>query len=631
MAEELKFNINELNVPEDKGCMKNLFAEATPAKIPVSEDETLTQRVQRMSEQSFENQKVKKQKDILKASQQYPELGNIMYQLREGTVNENSDFKSELFVDTEGKPALHVWKQKTNSDGKPSLADQMDGARGFGFSIHDGKIVLDSNLSDEQLLEALDFLYRRGITNYEKPNKRYEEVFEAVTQKHKNDNSIEQYSTIEPFFPEDSNQHTASAAIAAVAAGNTPTIPDANEPASYIPQDKEDKKEEIEGFKKANNIFVKFLEKEQNKRNGLSYFIEGKNSNVVTYSVYNNEDADNLKNDGKKDSKTDVVKETCAYRVRLTQKDGKLSQIEFHVPNGGKMPEGLADKAAEMVKSQGALYLNCPDGLSPADAKEIRNACARAGILPKGIGINLNHATKMDEEATTNITNKDDLYAYKGKLGRHLMELCTNDKDPRIPFAQSLINQEKLYPLTTQLEGCLTNALTQRIDESGDNAHKVLGAAETIKQIFTAITNNPDKSVAQLCETLSRGDDTLKTQLLQAMQNAGAEDIKAHELKDDQMMVLFSTLEPVNIEKEKQILDDEIRKNHKDSKETIIERRASKASRALNTTINKVLKDKVFKNGFSTIDFGDLKYTESTSTPNTNTLPIGRGGAPAEM
>ena len=644
MKKDLLAEINE-NSPwqrryEEVAHQKDLLEQSE------NKEQATAKRAHLMSELAKIKSELNKEKDrINNLNRKDTALLTKLYNIREAFLNDGKSL-AEKADDREGSKVKSAEIKFDN--GKPSLEVQMSEARGFGFSIRDGKIILPSNLSDEQLLEALDFLYRRGIS-YEPPQKgsTFAEVFERVEAKRTADKEIHMpdlsktteedwnRNTMELAYPKNeqkASEHTASAAAAA--ADNT--IPNADEPAPHTlqNQEKKDKKEKT-GFEKAFEKMDNFLKVDQQKREGLSYFIDGDaNSSQVTFSVYNNEDADNPNNDGKKEKKGGY-KETCAYRVRLTQKDGKLSKIEFHVPNGGKMPEGFADKAADLVKSQGALYLNCPNGLSPADAKEIRNACARAGILPKGIGINLNHATKMDDEATNNIMNKEELYAYKGKLGRHLLELCTNDKDPRIPFAQSLITQEKLYPLTTQLEGCLTNALNARIEETGDNAHKVLGAAETIKQIFTAVTNttnktSPENSVEKLCQTLSRGDEKLQKELLQAMQNTGAINLEAHQLNDEQMMALFNALEPTNIEKEKQELDKEIRSNHKDSKETIIERRASKASRALNTTINKVLKDKGFKNGFNTIDFGDLRYPDPAPNTNTNTLAIGGNGG-AEM
>ena len=90
------------------------------------------------------------------------------------------------------------------------------------------------------------------------------------------------------------------------------------------------------------------------------------------------------------------------------------------------------------------------------------------------------------------------------------------------------------------------------------------------------------------------------------------------------MVALYETLEIRNIEEAKNTLIDKIKRNGgKDSVDTIVEREVNSANKALNVTINKGLRDKGFKDGFNTIDFGTPTF-DVPNTPNTN----GRSAAP---
>lgn len=571
----------------DEQALAALRAEATAKKIPAGANETTAQYAERLRLQNEENRKVKNAADFYQAAERNPSLANKLYSLREAGKNNRPPAHSELKVDNEGNPYLKIYRQ-------------MEGGF-FDFAVHDGKVVFNGKMDDAHMAEALDFLYRRGITNFELPqgvDKNFAETFRQVQAQRR------ERPGAQAAAPANDTQITFS----------EPIDKDAVTPKEW----KNPSNEEKQGFEKDVSNFEDWLgDNNQKKKIGLSYFKHYNWDGSVEFSVYNSEDPNNYKNDGKKD-KNDVIKETCAYRVKLTQKDGKLNGIQYHIPNDGKIPDALADKLVSMVKDQGALFMNFPEGQAPSDAGVFRLACARAGIIPTGIGINKFHAQKMINEAENNIQDEKALYKYKGHLGKHLLKLCQNDpKDPRYTQAISLINQEKLFPLKQQLEGCLTDKLTERVN--GGKAEEVIGAATTMKQLFTTISAKPDMSMEQLCQKLAPQDQSFQTELLQKLKNAGANEQTASSLNDAQMIALYESLEIKNIEEAKKTLVDRINRNKgKDSVDTIVEREVNSASKALNVTINKGLKDKGFKDGFSTIDFGSPTFEVPANT-NTNT------------
>ena len=534
-----------------------------------------------------------KYRELYRVALQQPALMTKLYNIREASRNDKTNPSVvDIQLDNEGNPYAKIIKG-------------MEGGF-FDFSIRDGKVVFNGKMDDAKMAEALDFLYRRGITNFELPQGIEPNFAEIFNRQQAQRETINETPSPENSFSTDIKYEE---------------VDDKKITPKKWAEEKKD--ENASKFTECVKHMEDWLgDKNQKKKSELSFFQRSKifGDRSVEFSVYNSEDPNNLKNDGNKDKKG-VAKETCAYRVKLIpNKNNELSRIEFHIPNDGKCPDPLADELVALVKSQGATYMNFPEGLAPSDAKVFHLATARAGIIPTGININKNRAKEMEKEAENNIQKESDLYSYKGKLGRQLLRLCKNDpKDPRFDVAVSLINQEKLFPLKQQLEGCLTGKLTERIEKG--KAEEVIGAAQTMKQIATTIFANPDLSIEQLCQNLSPQDSAFQAELLEKLQKAGASDKTASKLDDEQMLTLFSALETKNIEKTKNELNKKIARNKgKDSEDTIVEREVNSASKALNVTLNKMLRDKGFSGGFATIDFGTPTFEPNQSAINTTSM-----------
>ena len=607
MAENaLTFDFNETTFScSREEAMEHFKKAAVPQQIPAEPDETPQQRSERLAEQHKEQERARAKARFYMAAQKYPEFSTKLYNIREAARNDT--------------PPTSVVNLKVDEKGSPyaQIIMKMEGGF-FDFSIHDGKVVFGP-MDDAKMAEALDFLYRRGITNFELPagvDKNFAETYKEA--KRQADNNSAQTRSQE-------NDAMAAASQTRQTSQNnqTQTEPD-NAPFNWTPVTWENPNPPVKKATDPVKEFTSWLEDKQGKKD-YGYHVSGN-------TIYVYEDNNNPKNHEKNGmyDKNGVLQEKgLMYTVRLNKdSNGQLSGFDYYVPRSGKVPDPLADQMAAMIKAQGALYMDFGKTPTPADAGVFRMACARVGIIPRGIGITKIHANKMLTEAENNIQDEKELYKFKGNLGRQLLVLGKNDvNDPRYKLAQSLINQEKLYPLKLQLEGCLTDRLTERIN--GQKAEEVIGAANTMKQIFTTISENPSMSLSELCQKLSAEtkDPALKNSLMQSLQDVGATGKTAASLDNTQMLALFDTLEAKNIELARQSLVKAINKNRsRDSEDTIVEREVNNASKALNVTLNKTLKDKGFKEGFNTIDFGRPEFEIPTNNNQNTPQPRRQGG-----
>ena len=538
-------------------------------------------------------------------------LATQFYNIAMAELNnpEEKRLDTQMAVDDKGNICLRLGKQ-------------MDGLHGFDFKLTDGRVVFSGEMSDDKLAEALDFLWRHGITNYELPpnaSKRAQEINEEISKKGKE----ELEKGILNKEVEENNQTNAFKATPLQPYGKgAETFEEACDSVRLWGRGGRDKN-------------GKQVDSSIGKKDGLSFF-ENKGSDkdgqYAEFSVYDSEDPNNYDNDGKRDKNGVRQEKNLQFRVRLYKsKDGHLGGIKYYVPKHGKVPVEVADKIVALVKAQKVSYVNFPQKLTDADAGVFRLACARAGMIPLGINISLSNALKMEREAVENIPDKAALYKFKGKLGRQMLELANGKPDdPRLKQAYDYITQEQLYPVKLHLEGCLTDKLQKRIngehlDGSNDNlpvAHEVIGAAKTLEQIFMAIADNPNASLEDLCDNLCRKvspkDKSFKQEIFDKMSKAGVGSQKACELSREQMEALYDVLEPKNVGKAREDLERKLARSP--DKYQAGQREVDAAQRALNQTVSKILKDKGFSEGFSTVDFGTPEIPDIPNNSNNRTI-----------
>lgn len=556
------------NIPtptSNQQALKKLQAEATAKKIPAQEDETPSQRADRMRQQLAEEQKVKSQKEFYKSATQHPDFANKLYNIREASQDDPIKPKVELRVDDEGHPYARIYKQ-------------MDGAIGFDFSIHDGKIVFNTKLDDDKMAEILDFLYRRGITNYELPqgvDKNFIETFNKVKEQ-----KLGHYATASVAADSKRKNDTSNITL------SDPIDKDKITPKGWKNPNTVEKK----GLDKAIEDFESWVTTHQQKKLGLSCFKnEALLNGTCEFSIYNSEDPNNYENDGKKD-KNGVVKETCAYRIKLFPRKNKetgekeLGGIHFHVPNGGKFPDAVADRLALIVKNQGAAFMNFPQGLSQINAGVFRTACARAGIIPTGIGISHTHADSMVAEAEKALGSTEEKLKFKYNLACQMERNSSGkDSDEFKNKIAALKGEYNFHPLKKHFENIICPEINNKV--KGNKAEEVLGSAKAAEEIYSIYDASHSATFGELInsnlidsESKKRFLDTLNKNDITPSSNTSIRD-----LNSTQMKALFNALEVKHTKEATQILiettnglnkkdaDTEIRKLLGDAKNSLSE------------------------------------------------------------
>lgn len=567
--------------------------------------------------------------DLYEASKKHKKLATALYNIYEATRRDSPPKTvAKYIIDNEGKPALQIYRQ-------------LEGGH-FDFSIHDGKVILPEGLSEDKLLEVLDFLYRRGITNFELPASQrgtgFEELCQKVQAKREADPETHMSSpqSNPRYIPQEELEgEDAEAALARPGAIGL----SAEQPQGTKKQSTE---KAPDPFDKVVKDFKTWLETSQGKNKNSGYYIE-RGSKSKTFSVYdNNNNKDNDKNDGRKDKNGVIQEKGLLYRVKLIQKEGKLAGIEYYIPNNGKLPDPLADRLAAMVKSQKALYMDFKEAPTQADAGVIRLACARAGIIPRGEGFNLNeiHAQKMIQEAENNLSEKDAL-KYKGQLGRHLLGLCNgNTEDRRYEMAIKLINQETFTPMKDCFEQVIKPEIEQKGRGSDAKAEEVIGSAKAAQELYQIYEVNNGATLEQLLnsDVLDAQSKQLFMQNLQANDIVPPADTPLQKMNIHQLKALFNALEVKHTQNAKSELiaatdglskkeaHEEVRDMLNDAKAGLQDIVANFDAKGLKGVRAPYLGNPKFENGAPT-------QTQSTNTQETprRTLNIGGLGGRGSM
>lgn len=583
MANELNINMDEYTGSCDANEMKRHLREEMIEQLPgqtryqesakqladLKQKELKAQIDGLQNTESFKNEKIRLMSEVAKIKIDLNKEKNN----NDSRIEKNNSLLTKLYSlresfknrplkegETEQDRAKDNLKIEFDTEGKPSLVVQMEGAHGFDFTIHDGKVVFNGEMSDDKLLEVLDFLYRHGIRNFELPSNQkgtsFEEVYTRVQQQREADKETHMPEPPargeEPFTqtaPNQETERTAQAAYAAQAStqqASAATTTTATATGTRQNPANVDKTE----FEEVTKDFEGWLgDKNQMKKKDLSWFKESSFfGNDVTYSVYNSEDKKNLENDGKRD-KNNVKKETCAYRVRLKKsKDGKLDSLEYYVPNSGKIPDPLADKLAEMIKNQGALFMNFPEIISPADAGVFRGACGRAGIIPTGKSFNLTKGNAEDMVAEAQKTlgrnNPAKFSAYKAQLGRHLLSLESDPNSERYAYAKELLKDGKYADFEKTLDPLLKN-IERESRKPNAKAEEIIGSADAIKDLHSLFDTFGSQSLADIAN-----NDSIDDHIKRAAQSVTISSAKPIEdLTAEEMNALYNALKRENTDR----------------------------------------------------------------------------------
>ena len=556
-----------------------------------------------------------------------------MYNLRESAKNEPNLKPGEKIES----------KIEFNADGSPYLkiSKKMGEAIGFDFTITgDGKVVF-GQMSDDKMVEVIDFLYRRGITNFELPQgaprtpeeaqKRVEDGIAAKKEldqqtlnnkledckkyddptnnpryiadpepeiseedkktktpeelKQINEQSAAQNAGIPEARTVLSEEGSAFAAAQAQGQSAAPGVPAAPKPKfkpaeefqTYV--EKKLKRTRPNGYRRSHNI------------------LDGS----TTFSVYANNDVNYKKQKQKKGSKEEPG---LLYRVKIKrEKDGSLG-LNYYIPKNGKVPDELAVELVDLAKKDGALFIEFPKDIPETDGSVFRKACAQKGMIPiGGVAINtVDQAQKVIKEAS--ILDNDKLLEYKGKLGQHLLEKATktNNKD-LAAYAQQLIDEQKLE----KLKLCFENDIMPEIDNMNTEtkAEEIIGAAEASNKLYDLFTNQIQKPAGEVFNNLNLTAEEIRN--LQIPSNVQINDLDPNQLKS-----LYDILKTKYTKEAANQLETSTAHKPDDKIQDIVDKRIDSASKKLQNVGRKFARKGIQSIGFQ--EFSTAKYQKPSGS-----------------
>ena len=163
-------------------------------------------------------------------------------------------------------------------------------------------------------------------------------------------------------------------------------------------------------FNEVKQNFRSFIEKDLHKKLRLSYWEHTRSVDgqiMTVFSIYDKEDRDNYKNDGKKDPKKKHVHvPTFSYRLYVAQKSDGRFIFGYATPNGKKMDDVMAGDFIGEIKKTGTTHLNLKN-IPNQDKMVWMVACAEKGIVPTGISINKAKAEKMLQAAQAKLSTQE--------------------------------------------------------------------------------------------------------------------------------------------------------------------------------------------------------------------------------
>lgn len=412
-----------------------------------------------------------------------------------------------------------------------AIQKQMDGAP-FFFAIRDGKITFpDKPVSEEQMKALLDFLYVRGISNFELPptlEPGIKEAFEkAQAAREEEANKKAKENEDQRPYEQQKEEPPAQNVVGGEELPELITDPGdkrwLENSDELKPEKAKDKEKKKDGFGKAVDEMETWLQKSKGKHKGESYFRTERGtvrdmltlSGWTVFSVYPNRNPDNYKLDGKRD-KNGNVNETYSYRIMI-KPDGKGGiQVGYAMPKGGKVTDDVADKVIALQKSQGKKYMRFPVGLSDDDTGVFRMACARAGVIPRGISINEHHAKKMIDAASGTLSEKD-LIEFKYRLAIQMEDNMGADSKGRQASKIAELKGEYFFkPLKDNFDDVLKPALQETVN--GKEADKVIGASRAIQEIFNLYEKNSQGNMGDMLGSMKPEDQKA---FLDTMNKAG--------------------------------------------------------------------------------------------------------------
>ena len=527
------------------------FIKESETKLKQEQDDIKRQLIDNQKDHQKTHDALMKSKEAASKQQDYygsnPKLYAKLYTIQQQAKAEDSGDKKD------GTSSMIIQSDK----GELGLAiqKQMDGSPAF-FAIRDGKVTFpDRPISADQMKDLLYFLYMRGIKDFELPpniDPNLKETFEQAQAARAEEEANRPNPDTRPYEeqreePRVENTIDGEDEMPEVAA-DASKEQWLNNSDELKPEKAKDKEKKKEGYSKAIDEMHKWLQKSKGKVKGESYFATEHADNLrdfvhlrgwTVFSVYPNRNPDNYKLDGKRD-KNGNINETYSYRIMI-KPDGKGGiKVGYAMPKGAKVTDDVADKVVALQKSQGNKYIRFPVGLSDDDTGVFRLACARAGVIPRGININEHHAKKMIDAAAGTLSDEE-FTEFKYRLALQLEQNTNGNPKARQATKIAELKGEYFFkPFKDNFDDVLKPALQDAI--SGKEADKVIGASRAIQEIYSLYEQASQGAMGDMLKMMSQED---RQAFLAKMQQGGIEfdaEKSVREMPKDYMKAMYDVL-----------------------------------------------------------------------------------------
>lgn len=507
---------------------------------------------------------VQERNSFLKQKEMYnenPQLYSNLYAIQQSAKKSEQDREEERTGVKAKEPDTQTMIAR-GGNGEMCLAVrmQMEGSP-FSFALRDGKVTFpDSEVSPDQMKEIMDFLWRRGIRDFDLPkgmdvDPKIADSFNKAKERFDservdpgmenvqglagtgNENTAELTDEEAMLSPaerwardnQEAGNHEVPSGEAGMAARSTvsggnggddgnsggssaggsssPENEAEAEPKKNIFQKAKEFFEVPECQKKAEKHIENTLESGLHKRSEYSYFkrpgsIRYGDFGWTVYSCYGKGNEKNLKLDGKRD-KDGNVNSTYEFRLYVRpNKDGKGVDVGYAMPNGKQVSEDVADEVIAIQKAQGNSHVSLKS-IPNGDLSAFRKACGRALVVPVGISLDRRKVKQIMKEAEERGSEEEILKF--GYLIAEQMERNAAKKDKPLnesdaKYVAELKAAYEYTPFRNSYESVMRKGLEAEIREG--KAENVIAAARAVSKIYDLYEKKNEKGEQLTWSTL---------------------------------------------------------------------------------------------------------------------------------
>ena len=450
-----------------------------------------------------------------------------------------------------------------------SLVVEMMKPSPFSFEVRDGRLTFSNvDVTQDQLKSMLDTLEHLGIKNVVLPDgldaRLKENMEKAQTAREAEENRN--------YNPDAARQGELNAG---------PAMPDVfGATPMNMPAPKPEPEYKYDYDELVHKIEFDSLQRNFHKTKGLSFFHDTSGGWDKWY-VYDTQNPDNFKNDGKLDKDGSI--KTKNSLVIWSRPDGNGGfKLGYTMPGHKPISKGYADELISFYKSAGITAIKF-SGLQGEDAATFRVRCARLGVIPVGIGINEKNAAEMIEEAGKKL-NSQELLKYKLRLARQMRknlrdkgdDINSDSNSDYKTFVEGLEGDYNYSPFKKAYDKVLKGQIDDAIH--GKQADKVIGATSALTKLFDAYSGSEDNPTrATLGFALNEQNKIFTKEEIAAIRQQLSTNGRAideskpmRDMSVQDLAEIYNAILPIEQEKaRKNLMEDTQGQNSKDKSEVI--------------------------------------------------------------